>query len=450
MRHALTVVQKNAPTTPVRDLSSAEIGTLVDYFQGGVRTPKLLAVLQELHERKQWVLCGCSGAEQLVERPALVVARTGEGKLYIRNIPSRPTHSLECPFAYTPTTSTEIVDRGLNADIARRALADQPPTPATLRSPLDLHLAPALGATSGTSAPTKHRDRTPSGHGKRYPELGKVLFYLMEQAGMLTQTAEFELLKSFHFMAKAAQAILAFGAVPLSDVLSFSPKTLDSLTRRVKMHSASGEKNAFGMAVMIIHEIESLGAGKYELRRTSSEESWSCCPKGEVKIMAKRSISKGPFIAAITYAVPLGETEPVPFHVFAVPILNRNRTLPVESDLERRAAISLLRLFDWALEKKGLKFTITKPVFDVQAPMGDCRPDFVVKGLSRTAIVEVMGMMGSEEYEEQKSRTIPVMESLAPVVQVDLSGSLSKSELDNRLRDMNKAILNVIFNNEPR
>lgn len=449
MRHALTVVQKNSPRTPVRELSSTETAPLVDYFQNGVRTPRLLAVLQELHERKQWVLCGCKGAIHLADMPALVVARTGEGKLYIRNIPSRPTHSLECPFAYTPTISTEIVDRGLKADVQRRALADQPPTPATLRSPLDLHLAPATGATAGTSASSKHRERSASRRARRYPELGKVLFYLMEQAGMLTQTSEFDLLKAFHFMSKAAESILAFGTIPLSDVLSYSPKTIDSLIRRVKMHAATGEKNAFGMAVMIVHDIDSLGGGEYELRRTTNEQVWSCRPRGQVKVLAKRSITKGPFIAAITYAVPLGESEPVPFHVFASPILSRTRTLPVESDLERRAAGSLLRLFTWAEEKKHLRLTLTKPLFDLQGPLGDCRPDFVIKGLSRTAIVEVMGMMTSEEYEDRKSRTLPLMEAIAPVVQVELNSDLKKSDFDDRLRDMNRAVLNVIFNNKP-
>lgn len=60
-----------------------------------------------------------------------------------------------------------------------------------------------------------------------------------------------------------------------------------------------------------------------------------------------------------------------------------------------------------------------------------------------------MGMMTSEEYEDRKSRTLPLMEAIAPVVQVELNSDLKKSDFDDRLRDMNRAVLNVIFNNKP-
>lgn len=450
--HSLTLVAKNLPQIPVGYIAPLKVEALIALVQEGKRSNLCLQALREVNESKHWILCQCKGDQVLTEMPAMTVVRTKEGTLYLRNLASRPLHSNECPFSYDPTTFSEVKDRALLLEKQREAAlsemdaCDSKTIPGTsLKNPLDLHLVTAdrIGKTSGS---TNIRSRSLSVTRKpEYPALGQVLLYLMERAGHLNQAAHFDFLQSLKDISKTAEQIQAFGDVSLSDVLAFSPKSLPALKRKVQTYREQGHSNAYGLAIMIIHEIHPLGEGLVKLwREPSDEPEWSCIPTGEVKIRSRRSITKGPFLAAITFAPTGDDFEPRAKHAFVLPVLSRRRLLPVESDIERRAAMSLVRLMEWCKEKKNFRLRIEKPMYEIETVAGYCRPDFVIHGLGNKVIVEVMGMMADADYRQRKERTVSIMDSYAPVIKLAPTKSTNDVQMQEALKEMNRSVLSTL------
>lgn len=451
----LTLVAKNTPSVPAARLSESDIQPLIEFVQEGKSSASLLRILRHINESKQWIMCHCKGDADLLAMPAMTVARMNGGTLYLRNLSGRPLHSNECPFTYNPSTSLEPKDRGLLLQLNRDSVKDQADLPNSssipgteLKNPLDLHLDNVVRAASSTGARYKATRSASVRRKPEYPALGQVLLHLMGSAGMLSQASNFDLLQSFKAISKTAEGIKAFGDIPLNDVLVFSPKRLQSLKDTVRLHRSRGIPSAYGLAVIIIHKIHPLEGGKVRLLRESDQDKdneWSCVPQGEVKIRARRSITKGPFLAAITYAPNDADLEPQAKHAFVLPILSRRRLLPVESDLERRAAMSLVKLIEWAKTKRNLEFRIEKPMYEIETNVGMCRPDFVMQGLGKKAIVEVMGMMADAEYRLRKERTLPIMEAYAPVVQFAPTKAADDAQMSEGLKSMNKSVLSLLF-----
>jgi hypothetical protein len=130
------------------------------------------------------------------------------------------------------------------------------------------------------------------------------------------------------------------------------------------------------------------------------------------------------------------------------PCVTAGHLMLVDSDLERRTLAVLVQLQTWLRERKALRVTIKKPVFDLPEiaggllledgqSSGPCIPDFVVQatdvmeGGSEKLIVETMGY-ADEVYRDRKARTHTLMsEALggAPVVQHDFHFPLDQIQV---------------------
>lgn len=423
----LCLVQKQSPATVLDSVSATEFALLRDYFLVNREAPALTRFLERQHETGRWVICDCLGPEvPLIERPAMTVARSPKDKLYPRNLISRRAHAEHCPFRYEPGKRSE----------------DEPSEPAAPQDiregPLDLHRAPAQGTVTdgpdGDKGPGKRKRKAP------YPRLGQVLLHLMGQAGMLDQRARFNLLDGIKSLDEAAAGLQAFAGTPLDEVLALSARQEEELVRKVQ-DLRQRVANAYGVMVVIVHEVETKPLTLVRRDRRGAE--WRCRPHGEVTVWSRRSINKGPFIAAITYAPPAGGGEVQPQHAFVLPILSKTRPLPVESELERQVAGSLMRLIEWAAKARQMPLTLTKPMHDIAVPGGECRPDFLVEGPGGQAIVEVMGMLDDADYRERKARTVPLMREIAEVIEI---GELPTAEEARKeaLHGMNKCVLREV------
>lgn len=400
----LCLVHKQSPGKIAGTVEPEQREALRDYFLRGHESPLLLSFLNHVHETRRWIVCDCvEPSTPLDARPALTVARSPKNKLYLRNLVSRMNHADHCPFRYEPATTS---DRG-------EPECDDGPE-ALLHGALNLHRATAKDMAGGGAA--SNESRRSGSRKKTYPRLGQVLLHLMQQAGMLDQGASFDFLEAIRDIRTAAGGLQAYAGTALSEVLYLSARQEGQLVRQVDV-SRRLVPNAYGMMVVVVHEIERSPLALIRRAKDGTVE-WRCVPQGEIKIWARRSISKGPFIAAITYAPGAGKTDVCPQHAFVLPILGNTRPMPVESDLERRVAGSLLRLSEWAKKAKGVLLFVNKPMYDLDVQGGQCRPDFLVRGPKGQAVVEVMGMVDDPEYLARKERTHPLMRELGELIEV--------------------------------
>lgn len=400
----LCLSPKQSPSMVAGPVEPDQRDALRDYFLRGHESPLLLAFLNHVHETRRWIVCDCvDPSTPLDRRPALTVARSPKNKLYLRNLTSRMNHADHCPFRYEPAPASERgeSDGGDALD-------------GLLNGALNLHRATTKDIAG--DGPVGNDQRRSSSRRKVYPRLGQVLLHLMQQAGMLDQGSSFDFLEAVRDMRTAAAGLQAYVGTTLDEVLCLSARQESQLIRQV-CESRKLVPNAYGLMIVVVHEIE---RGPLALVRHSKDGAieWRCVPQGEVKVWARRSISKGPFIAAITYAPGAGKTEVCPQHAFILPILGKTRPMPVESDLERRVAGSLLRLSEWAKKAKGMLLFVNKPMYDIDVESGQCRPDFLVRGPKGQAVVEVMGMTNDPEYLERKERTHPLMRELGELIEV--------------------------------
>jgi|GEM_PF-6835557 len=398
----LHLVNKSAPGRSAGGIDDVQYKAMCDFFYSGRQSRHLLSLLNELHANKQWLVCNCVDPETpLTERPALTVARSPKGSLYLRNIAARMEHSTHCPFSYVP------------APIAERTEVEEPEQPLNpLAGSLRLH-QPAATEVAGNGSGTGQGTRKIT---KGYPRLGQVLIHLMMRSGMLTQGSSFDFLGGIRDIRQSASELQAFPGMPLDEVLCLSVKHEQDFIERI---TELRERNAgaYGVMVTVVHEVESSPAAMVRKDKSGNIE-WRCEPRGEFIVWGRRSISKGPFIAAITYAPSTTSQEVRAQHAFALPILSNTRPLPVESDIERQAARALVRLIEWAEKTKRMRLELIKPMYDLDVGIGLCRPDFIVKGPGGQAVIEVMGMIDDPDYMARKAKTHPLMREIGALIEV--------------------------------
>ena len=426
----LILVNKNTYVTA--GIVSDELKQALRYLASSGKTNSiLLNFLDDMHSKGYWILCDClSDHIPRREQPALTVVRTA-GKLHLRNIANkiRKNHADSCPFDYEPSThsSNGIGHQTKPADLKNKLL--------------NLHLAPAEGVSASKAQLSVSNGN--KGRRKYYPKLGQLLIELMNESEMLEMDSGFNFGVALNKVDDLSSQYLVCADTSLKDVLCLSVKNekflIDKITRMREKN-----KNVYGVLIAIIHEIHTdKNSSKIKLIRFSSDHKnidWECSPQGLTTVWSRRSITKGPFLAAITYATNAGCDEVVPQRVFSLPVLSRNVPLPVESHLERQVAGELIKTMASIKQKDDIALTITKPMYDIETDGGTCRPDYIIKGLSRPVVVEVMGMMDSEEYRERKKRKVPIMKCLGDVVEIapapnsELFTAQELSTLSNRVR----------------
>lgn len=409
--HKYIIVEKRAPERPVGFLSDPQMKALHLYYETDQVSETFNILCYELREKGRWLVCNCVPDIPLSRKPAMTAALTQTNTLHLRNINDREPHASKCPLSYIPVKS--------------RAHQPVPNLPRDLtRSVLNLHRGlPDRVTKPGKGSP--HRE--PSAQRRNYPKLGQVMLHLMEAGGLLSIESDFDFKDALSGMRDAAGRLQAFRGHHLGQVLRLSVKREADLVEqiaRIRKH----ENDAYGLLIAVVHEIDS---GPTLIRRgKGGEVEWQCQPEGEVRIWAQRSIRKGPFLAAITYAADAsGEVKPQ--KAFVLLAMDRRTPLPVESDLERTVARELKGLADWFTMKRDMTLSIKKPMFDIETPFGFCRPDFIVHGPGGTAVIEVMGMSDDPEYSERKDRQHPLMKELGELIEIapSANGVLDEDDL---------------------
>lgn len=130
-----------------------------------------------------------------------------------------------------------------------------------------------------------------------------------------------------------------------------------------------------------------------------------------------RNVRRSPYIGIVSYALPNRTSNKTHgMRCYLQPCFSQDSWFPVDSGYERYTMETML---NWRKElPNGWSIDIKKPLFDemVENAEGEekpCRPDFILRvkyngNYRRHVAVETMGIL-SDEYEERKCRTHPLM-----------------------------------------
>lgn len=371
-----------------------------------------------------WIACDCLGAQ--VAPPLMTPAYLSEAEtFYLRRLtgPGRPEHRLDCPFFHAQAAPGHMA----TADPVRPV--DRPEGYFSVLKSAPVRLARAPEDSAGGRVRQPH-----------IPRLARLMWRLIDLAGrnqaMLSPSGERGIASEFAAIQQAAGHIEVAPGVELARVLwthgsAFRHRRVYAGIRALasrwpRGHAPQGFLLLFanGIEGNIIH---AAGCDPIEVATRIQHPSIHGTPVA------------GPYLALIV----IGELPQVkgyaPLRAYAQPIYSGQRFIPVDSDFERTVLRDLLRI-QHRLDEHRYDSAITKPLFDIQTPAGNCRPDFIIEtysretGENRIAIVEAMGF-DTDAYHDAKAITHPRMEKIAPVIDIN-DTDLRDGTLQARLLDL--------------
>lgn len=385
------------------------VAAIVRHCSGGraQEDETLLArFMAEARDNDQWLVCGCRGETD--DMPVVTIVRQGQG----RGAPSgcaypdhharrlqkkRPPHDPNCPLHNAHFTGGE------EASAFRRPLPELEVLFSALRR--SSGEPPEAQAFAESSFHLGQRTLSP-------PSLATLLWRIMHQAGLNAWTVRSRSGCAAHLDAlrKAGFVFSVDPAVRLPKVLTLRADALRRVTRAIAGQSWANHPPQ-GYLIGFAHELDRhaffTAGGKVEVAEPIIRPRYF------------ENYIAGPFLVIVLLARLDGVGPIVPLRAYAQPVLSGDWLLPVDSDLERRAAHLLRRLAEEEASA-GRAIRVRKPLFSMDVPGGACVPDFVIDTGGRrdrrgSIVLEVMGL-STDEYLRQKMRTHLLMQQVGPIL----------------------------------
>lgn len=356
----------------------------------------------------QWLICGCRGETD--DMPAMTFVRQGGGSApggctdpdhHGRRLRrKRPAHDPSCPLHSAQLTGGE------EASAFRRPLPDVEVLFSALQPSGEVPQAQAFAAASFHLG---QRTLSP-------PSLATLLWRIMHQAGLNAWTVRSRSGCAAHLDAlrKAGFVFSVDPAVRLPKVLTLRADALRRVTRAIAGQSWANHPPQ-GYLIGFAHELDRhaffTAGGRVEVAEPI------------VRPRYFENYIAGPFLVIVLLARLNGLGPIVPLRAYAQPVLSGDWLLPVDSDLERRAAQLLRRLAEEEASA-GRAIRVRKPLFSMDVPGGACVPDFVIDTGGRrdrrgSIVLEVMGL-STDDYRCQKMRTHLLMQQVGPILKAGI------------------------------
>ena len=398
---ALLIVPRFVPGAkplPRASLSPSDVEVLSAAFVYQEQTAEVgsLAhtILDELVKKVCWLLCTCKG-DELSLAPILSIARK---------------HS-----AVRPLTLVRNSRRGLH-DVACRF--HRLPGAAQGHSLAEREAVVALGVLRSTDGSTasgaKRKGSTGTSKSTSTPRLARVLFTLLERAGLNRVLASSRSIsRDATKLMDAAQGLWMDKEKTVAATGFIGPNLyrLDQIARRVEGASNWPRSlSPHGFVIGLCDRELDVGGSTHLIDpfdRAAPPHSWEV--KGRVRLPGPGTI--GPYLAIGLVAKVAGKESAEIVQAYVHPAYDFESLLLVDSDLERQTLAILIERQADMKERKN-PYSIIKPYVDLIEPESNTpyRPDFVVKAGSREIAVETMGYV-DEEYVARKSRMHEVMRS---------------------------------------
>ena len=372
---------------------------------------------EDIRDRNCWILCDCLPDEW--EQPAIAPRRAPRG-MRLGNRPNAEVpHDVNCVFRL----------REASQDTSR------------------YFFNPLTHGRQGAASGERDRRREPGGRGGRsVPTVARNLKCLIREARLHTLAGAERFPSPADWLAELARAAAAFSVapnVPASEVLFTDPASWRSgeFRERLDARAQKWPKGSppCGFLCWVAHDVEdheingkSRGAG--HVRVTSRVAS--------PLVYDKRVVGPYLFLGALEQSADRSGWECC--MAYAMPIAAPELPIPVESDYERQAVLSLPQLVrdlrsDTKLEEAlggVVGVELQKPLFETRVREGLCRPDVLLTvtrpggpaprvpdepfddGDKVRYVIEVMGF-GDAQYRREKEKTHRRMERLGRVIPLE-------------------------------
>ena len=372
---------------------------------------------EDIRDRNCWILCDCLPDEW--EQPAIAPRRAPRG-MRLGNRPNADVpHDVNCVFRL----------REASQDTSRYLFN------------------PLTHGRQGAASGERDRRREPGGRGGRsVPTVARNLKCLIREARLHTLAGAERFPSPADWLAELARAAAAFSVapnVPASEVLFTDPASWRSgeFRERLDARAQKWPKGSppCGFLCWVAHDVEdheingkSRGAG--HVRVTSRVAS--------PLVYDKRVVGPYLFLGALEQSADRSGWECC--MAYAMPIAAPELPIPVESDYERQAVLSLPQLVrdlrsDTKLEEAlggVVGVELQKPLFETRVREGLCRPDVLLTvtrpggpaprvpdepfddGDKVRYVIEVMGS-DDAQYERKKEKTHRRMKRLGRVIRLE-------------------------------
>ena len=377
---------------------------------------------EDIRDANCWILCDCLPDEW--EQPAIAPRRAPRG-MRLGNRPNAPVpHDVKCVFRL----------REASQDTSTRYFFN-----------------PLTHGRQGAASGERDRRREPGGRGGRFvPTVASNLKCLIREARLHTLAGAERFPSPADWLAELSRAAAAFPVapnVPASEVLCTDPASRDSgeFGKRLDERAQRWPKGSppCGFLCWVAYDVEdreinSKNRGAGHVSVNSREDS----PVDSPDVYGNRVVGPYLFLGALEQSADRSEWKCC--MAYAQPIAAPELPIPVESDYERQAVLSLPQLVrdlrsDTKLEEAlggVVGVELQKPLFDIWVRGGHCRPDGILT-VTRPGgpgprvpggpfdesdrvryVIEVMGS-GDAEYEKKKEKTHPRMKRLGRVIRLE-------------------------------
>lgn len=367
-----------------------------------------VVLIQQARIGERWIACDCLGTD--AAPPLMTPAYLSEAEtFYLRRLTGngRPEHRLDCPFFHEQTAPGHITKRDPSHPV------DRPDGYFSV-----LHSAPVrLSQQPEDSGGGRERHAY-------IPRLARLLWRLLDLSGRnraeLPDDSKHSIASEFAAIQNVAERIEVAPRIELGRTLwthgaAFQNRRVYAGLRALAPTWPRGHApQAF--LLLFAHEVHG-----HAVHASGCDPIEVATPVQHPSVHG--TAIAGPYLVLIVIGELPQAKGYAPLRAYAQPVYSGQRFVPVDSDLERSTLRDLLRI-QHRLDERGFDSTVVKPLFDIQTPIGNCRPDFIVEacsrvtGESRAAVVESMGF-DVEAYHAAKAITHPRMAHIAPVIDVD-------------------------------
>ncbi|RIA46402.1 hypothetical protein DFR49_0943 [Hephaestia caeni] len=383
-----------------------------------------VVLVQQARLGERWIACDCLGPG--AAPPLMTPAYLSEAEtFYLRRLTGngRPEHRLDCPFFHEQSAPDQITNRDPTSPV------DRPDGYFSV-----LHSAPVrLSQQPEESGGGRERHAY-------VPRLARLLWRLLDLSGRnragLPDNCERGIANEFAAIQAIAERLEVAPGIELARTLwthgsAFQRKRVYAGLRALATTWPSGHApQAF--LLLFAHEVQG-----------HTVHAAGCDPIKVATRVQHPSVHGAAIAGPYLVLIVIGELPQAkgyaPLRAYAQPVYSGQRFIPVDSEFERSTLRDLLRI-QHRLHERGHDSSILKPLFDIQTPAGNCRPDFIIEtcsratGESRAAVVESMGF-DVESYHDAKAITHPRMAHIAPVVEITAQ-QLRDGHLQHRLLNL--------------
>lgn len=403
--------------------SDEEISFIAWYIEKKEHHPlgkqALMRLSDDLYRRDVWLQCRC--ITQDASHPVVRLNLSNANRYYLHRIHSRGTHALHCPLfkeAYEETPAHL-----------------QAPPRAILKKSGALNCITKRG--QGVSASTKESvNKRVREEGSRRSSLCNVLYRLLDDAGC--NRVSIPGIPPYKALLETIRNTELIINKPLEPYFYFDIRKLVDAAIALRKDERMWPLNVPKHCLFLLNVTDVIDDKNMTVKMADGTTKRLSVPHQINSSSGRLGKRSGPYMALVSVtdsAYRPGFFEP--FEAFVVPRYLESSFIPVDSYYEREMLRHLFAL-QYQLNNKHIALTIEKPLFDIPIHISEQEtypvlPDFILKTLTKTLVIEVDGSF-EETYKARKKRTQALMKNLGEVFVFDAVSHELKGDMSEALK----------------